>query len=75
MQTLSTYQVGSLVRCREREWVVMPSDSPELLLLRPLGGSESEVCGVYLPLLLDKVEPATFPPPDPSVAGDYTRYG
>jgi len=29
---------GTLVRYREREWVVLPSQDPDLLLLRPIGG-------------------------------------
>ncbi len=68
----SNIQVGSLVRCREREWVVLPSEDPKLLMLRPLGGSESEITGVFLPLKLDPVESATFPPPDPRSASDHT---
>src|SRR5574341_787621 len=69
---MTRFSPGSLVRCREREWVVLPSNEPELLLLRPLGGSEGEICGIYLPLRMDPVEPATFPPPDPALAGDHT---
>lgn len=30
---------GALVRYRERAWVVLPSDDPNLVLLRPIGGS------------------------------------
>ena len=41
---------GALVRYREREWVVLPSDDPDLVLLRPIGGSAREVCGVVKPL-------------------------
>jgi superfamily II DNA or RNA helicase len=64
---------GSIVRCREREWVVLPSDDQDLLLLRPLGGGDAETCGIYLPLVhLDPVEQASFPPPDPARAGDHT---
>ena len=69
---MNQFTVGSLVRCREREWVVLPpaSDQPDLLLLRPLGGAEAEVCGIYLPIEGAGVTAATFPPPDPSAAGD-----
>ena len=35
---------GALVRYREREWVVLPSGDPNLVLLRPIGGSAREVC-------------------------------
>ncbi len=65
------FEVGSLVRCREREWVVLPSEHPDLLLLRPLGSAEAEICGIYLPVEGNGVTPATFQPPDPAMAGDF----
>jgi superfamily II DNA or RNA helicase len=71
---MTTFLPGSLVRCRDREWVVLPSADPELLLLRPLGGNEGATTGIHLPLSralkLDAVEPASFPAPDPALAGD-----
>ena len=73
---LPSYTPGSLVRCREREWVVLPSDDGNLLRLRPLGGNESEITGIYLPLSqalgIDPVTDAAFPPPDPAYVGDAT---
>lgn len=72
---MPTFAPGSLVRCRNREWVVLPSESPELLLLRPLGGTESDTTGIFLPLSrslqIDMIAPAAFPPPDPALSGDY----
>jgi superfamily II DNA or RNA helicase len=65
------FAVGSLVRCREREWVVLPSQDDDLLLLRPLGGRAAGVCGVFLPLEEHDVRPATFAPPDPAAMGDF----
>ncbi len=41
-----TFAVGSLVRARGREWVVLPQSETDLLMLRPLGGSEEEVTGI-----------------------------
>jgi len=38
-------------------------------MLRPLGGTDDEIAGIYLPL--EKVEPATFALPDPAQVGDY----
>ncbi|ACX52451.1 helicase domain protein [Ammonifex degensii KC4] len=64
---------GSIVRCRGREWVVLPSSSPEVIRLRPLVGDEEEECGVYRPLVeagLEKLEPAAFPLPAPEEAGE-----
>jgi hypothetical protein len=37
---LGEYPVGSLVRIRERDWVVLPSEDAEILCLRPLSGAE-----------------------------------
>lgn len=67
--TLMGYAVGSLVRARGREWVVLPESDENLLVLRPLGGTEDEVTGIYVPL--ERVEPARFDLPDPSQIGDY----
>lgn len=63
------FAVGSLVRARGREWVVLPESEENLLVLRPLGGTDDEVTGIYLPL--EKVEPAHFDLPDPTHPGDY----
>lgn len=64
-----TYAVGSLVRARGREWVVQPESEGELLILRPLGGSDVETTGVYLPL--EPVEAASFDYPDAGDLGDF----
>ena len=61
-------QVGSLVRARGREWVVLPESEDDLLILRPLGATDDEIAGI-LPAL-ETIEPATFPPPNPDVVGD-----
>jgi len=66
------YTPGSLVRARGREWVVLPQDDPDVLLLRPLGGMEGERVGLFLPIEGGDVQPATFAPPDPEQAGDHT---
>ncbi|MEN9937929.1 MAG: hypothetical protein RLZZ387_4508, partial [Chloroflexota bacterium] len=68
---MTRFEVGSLVRCREREWVVLPSEQEDVLLLRPLGGAETEVCGIYLPFEGDGVSHASFQPPDPRYGGDF----
>ena len=57
--------VGSLVRARGREWVVLPGTTPDFLLLQPLGGDE--VVGVFPD---EGVEPATFPLPTAADLGD-----
>lgn len=70
--------IGSIVKCRNREWVVIPSDNDQLTLLRPLTGSEKEQCGISNLLMekgLDKIEPAHFPPPKPEHSGDAVGVG
>lgn len=65
-------QPGKLVSLRGREWVVLPSDDPELLVVKPLGGSEDEIAGIYLPLGIESDRPADacFEPPMPMDLGD-----
>ncbi len=64
-----TFAVGALVHVRDREWVVLPEFSDDLLVLRPLGGSENETTGIYLPL--GPIRSARFALPDPGRSGDY----
>ena len=54
--TTPQLQVGSLVRARGREWVVLPESEPDFLVVRPLGGTDAEVAGIDTALEL--VEPA-----------------
>jgi superfamily II DNA or RNA helicase len=65
-------QPGKLVSLRGREWVVLPSDDPDLLIVKPLGGSDEETAGIYLPLQIEADQPrdACFPPPAPADLGD-----
>lgn len=64
-----TFSVGSLVRARSREWVVLPDSQDDFLMLRPLGGTEDEIAGICTSL--EPVEPARFDLPDPNEIGDY----
>jgi superfamily II DNA or RNA helicase len=74
-----TFAVGSLVRARGREWVVLPESTAEidLLVLRPLGGADNEITGIYVGAGSDGkpfevVTSAEFPPPDPAAdLGDH----
>lgn len=71
---------GSLVKYREREWVVLPSENKDIILLRPIGGSAREITGVLKSLAdqiaaslpFERIEPATFRLPDPESAQDHT---
>ncbi len=63
-----TFAVGSLVRARGREWVVLPDTDDDLVMVRPLGGTDDEITGILT--ALEAVEPATFALPDPTRPGD-----
>jgi SNF2-related domain len=73
MSTAQTaeYPVGSLVRIRERDWVVLPSDDDKVLCLRPLSGSESEACGIHRDIEGQHLRHAEFAAPNPQQAGDF----
>lgn len=70
---------GTLVRYRERDWVVLPSQDPRLIMLRPIGGSASEACGVLRGLAdrmayslpFERVTPSRFPIPDAGSVQDH----
>ena len=64
-------QPGKLVALRGRDWVVLPSDDPELLVLKPLGGSDDEIAGLYLPLDGEQPQDARFKEPDAADLGDF----
>ena len=64
---------GSIVRCRNRDWVLLPSEQPDVLLLRPLTGMLDDVVAlkkdltdfVDYDLPEERIRPATFPAPIP----------
>ena len=49
---------------RGRDWVVLEHDSPDLVLVRPLGGTDDETTGILTGA--ETVEPASFGLPDPA---------
>lgn len=69
---MKALQPGKLVTLRGRDWIVLPSEDPELLIVKPLGGSDEEIAGVYLPLSVASDQPhdATFPNPVKEDLGD-----
>ena len=68
----ASLQPGKLVTLRGRDWVVLPSNNPDLVVVKPLGGSEEETTGVYLPLQIPEDTPtdAQFAPPTAEDLGD-----
>jgi hypothetical protein len=71
MTTAIAYKPGDLVRARGREWVVLPETRPDLVKLRPLGGSEDDAALIYLPLEPEPPVAATFDRPDPNKPGSH----
>ena len=69
---MSTFSPGMLVNLRSRDWVVLPSETNDLLVVKPLGGSDEETTAIYLPLAIgeDSPKPAEFPHPTPEDTGD-----
>lgn len=63
------YAVGSLVRARGRDWVVLPETTDELVVARPLGGTDAETAGILT--ALEDIGPATFAPPTVADRGDH----
>ncbi|MGW3246175.1 helicase-related protein [Streptomyces sp. NPDC001070] len=68
-----TYSAGSLVTARGREWVVLPESAPDMLVLRPLGGSDDDIAAVFP--TFEEVKGAEFAPPLPSDLGDQRAAG
>ncbi|MFE1032909.1 DEAD/DEAH box helicase [Streptomyces sp. NPDC058807] len=68
-----TYTAGSLVAARGREWVVLPESATDMLVLRPLGGSEDDIAAVFPSF--EEVRPAEFAAPSPDDLGDQRAAG
>lgn len=64
------FAIGSLVRARGRDWVVLPASSRDILELQPLGGAPEDALGLYLPLEIEPVTAASFALPDAQKIGD-----
>jgi len=74
MITQFNYKPGSLVTLRNRPWMVLPSEDTDLLLLKPLGGSDEEITGIFLPVAGRDEKPQTynFIKPSETDLGDFT---
>jgi len=74
MTTNFDFKPGSLVTLRNRPWVVLPSEDTELLLLKPLGGSDDEITGIFLPVAGKDEKPQSynFIKPSERDLGDFT---
>lgn len=50
------YKTGTLVEFRNRPWVVQQSSDDDMMLLKPLGGTDVEAIGLYKPLYGDDLD-------------------
>src|SRR3954447_4584158 len=62
------FPAGALVLARGREWVVLPESASDMLVLRPLGGSDDDVAAVFP--AFEEVTSARFARPTPGDVGD-----
>lgn len=69
----TTFKPGSLVTLYHRDWVVLPAPSEDLLLLKPMDGTDHEIKGIFLPLHIghEQAERATFPLPSTADLGNF----
>ena len=71
---MANFNPGALVRIRNRDWIVLPSKDKDVLIIKPLGGSESEITGIYLPLAFKEEIPSStvFPIPSENDLGSFS---
>ncbi len=67
--SLTSFQPGSIVSARGREWVVLPQSEGDILHLRPIGSGEDSRTVLFGPLEKQPVVQATFPMPTTEQAG------
>lgn len=68
----TAFKAGSLVRLHDRNWVVQPSNE-DVIILKPLGGTDEEIKGIYKALALKNEQPerAVFPLPTADQIGNF----
>lgn len=66
----SNFSTGSLVHVRNRDWVVEPDSTPDLLHLRPLAGAESESAYIIPDLEPEPLRASVFDMPNPESLGN-----
>lgn len=64
------YDIGSMVHARGRDWVVLPDSDETFLLLKPLGGSDIDITGIFTGAGGEEVRSAAFAPPKPTSFSD-----
>lgn len=70
--------VGGIVQFRNRQWVILPSEESQVVLLRPLTGTSEDVVAVHRQLAelvaytidSERISPSAFPSPSPDMVKD-----
>ncbi len=73
MSATLRFQPGSLVSVRGRDWIVLPGSTDELLLIRPIEGTDEESTGILT--AMEDVAPTSFATPTPDQIGDNRSCG
>ncbi len=68
------FKTGTLVEYRNRPWVIQQSTDPDLLIIKPLGGTDAETIGLYRPLYGDSLQIKSYQFKRPSSA-DIGNFG
>ena len=63
------YSPGTMVRARDRDWIVLPESTEDVVRVRPADGRPEE--STELLVALEPVTEARFSPPDVSAPGDH----
>ncbi len=74
---------GAIVRCRNRDWVLLPSDQADVYRLRPLTGATDDVVAIHRRLTdligyelpEERLRSAVFPRPSPDDLADDVGVG
>ena len=61
---------GSLVRFRDRDWVVLAEEA-DVVVLRPITGDQRNLCNVRLPVERENLQASSYPWPTPDDVGDF----
>jgi superfamily II DNA or RNA helicase len=67
------FKAGTLVSLHQRDWVVLPSKNEQIIRLKPLGGTDQEIKGIFkgFPRDFEALTRAKFPLPSLQQIGSF----
>jgi superfamily II DNA/RNA helicase len=69
---IENIEIGTVINCRKRDWVVVNSNTPDLIMLRPLVGSEIENVGIHRSLIhIENIKKSELIKPDANNIQDF----